>query len=103
MYKTADIRNLILLSHFQAGKTSLAEALLFNAGAISRLGKVTQGTTTTDYSRDEIERKISIDVGFGYADYKGKRMHLIDTPGYADFIGDLIGSISAADSAPLLV
>ncbi len=103
MYKTADIRNLILLSHFHAGKTSLAEALLFNAGAISRLGKVTTGSTTTDYSRDEIERKISIDVSFAYADYTGKRIHLIDPPGYADFIGDLIGSIWAADSAVVVV
>ena len=103
MYELADIRNLILLSHFQAGKTSLTEALLFNAGAISRLGKVTQGTTTTDYSRDEIERKISIDVGFAYADYKDKRIHLVDTPGYADFIGDLIGGMWAADSALIVV
>ena len=103
MYEMVDIRNLILLSHFQAGKTSLTEALLFNAGAISRLGKVTQGTTTTDYSRDEIERKISIDVGFAYADYKDKRIHLVDTPGYADFIGDLIGGMWAADSALIVV
>ncbi len=103
MYKTADIRNLILLSHFQAGKTSLTEALLFNAGAIPRLGKVTAGTTTTDYNSDEIEKKISIDVGFGCADYKGKRIHLIDPPGYTDFVGDLISTIQSADSAVIVV
>jgi elongation factor G len=103
MYKTEDIRNFILLSHLQAGKTSLAEAILFNAGAVSRLGKITAGTTTCDYNSDEIERKITINVGFGYADYKGRRIHLIDPPGYTDFIGDLLSAIRAADSAVLVV
>ncbi|MEA3328531.1 MAG: elongation factor G [Candidatus Omnitrophota bacterium] len=103
MHQPKDIRNVIFVSHPQAGKTSLGEAVLFNAGAISRLGRVTDGTTTCDYNSDEIERKISINVGFGCVDYNGKQIHLIDPPGYMDFIGDLISSIHAADSGILLV
>lgn len=103
MPKTGDIRNVILISHAGAGKTSLGEAILYNAGATTRLGKVEEGNTVTDYNKDEIERKVSINLSIAHATTEGKFINLIDVPGYADFIGDLISGLRAADSAILVV
>ena len=98
-----DIRNIALISHAGAGKTSLAEAILYNAGATSRFGKVSDGTTISDYSEDEIERKVSINASMLSFKYNKKHINIIDTPGYADFIGEVIGSLRAVDSAMLLI
>ncbi|MCM8801329.1 MAG: elongation factor G [Candidatus Omnitrophica bacterium] len=96
-------RNLILLGHAQSGKTTLSEAILYFCKATNRKGSVIDGTTVSDYSFDEIERKSSINSSFLYCDYEGMRLQLVDTPGYADFWGEVISGIRAVDSAILLV
>ncbi|MCM8766304.1 MAG: elongation factor G [Candidatus Omnitrophica bacterium] len=92
-----------LFSHAGAGKTSLAEAILYNAGMTNRLGRVDEGNTVSDYSADEITRKISINASLLYADYKDMRMQFLDTPGYADFLGEVISSLRAIDSAVVVI
>src|SRR5207249_2274194 len=82
------VRNVGVVGHGGVGKTSLVEALLFAAGAVTRLGKVDDGSTTTDFDPDEIKRKISINTAVAYCDWKGHRITLVDTPGYGDFIAD---------------
>ena len=96
-------RNIILLGHAQSGKTSLSESILFRCQAISRKGSVMEGNTVSDYSWDEIERKSSIDASLLYCDYEGARIQIIDTPGYADFFGEVISGLRAADNAILVV
>ncbi|MFH1128712.1 MAG: elongation factor G [Candidatus Omnitrophota bacterium] len=96
-------RNFILLGHAQSGKTSLAESLLYFCHSTSRKGAVLDGTTISDYSFDEIERKSSISSSLLYCDYKGMRMQIIDSPGYADFFGEVISGLRAVDSAILVV
>lgn len=102
-YPTGNIRNVIFVSHSGSGKTSLIEALLFNAKMTTRLGKVAEGNTHSDYSADEIERKISISSKFLHLIWKNTRVHILDTPGYADFVGDVIAPLRVADAAVLLI
>ena len=102
-YTTKDIRNIALISHAGSGKTSFAEAIVYNAGASNRFGKVDDGTTVSDYSEDEIERKVSISASILSFKYSGKRINIIDSPGYADFMGEMLSALNAADSAVLLV
>jgi elongation factor G len=85
------------------GKTSLVESLLFNAGAVTRLGKVDDGSTTTDFDPDEIKRKISINTSIAYCDYKGHRINLVDTPGYGDFIADARAGLRVVEAAVVVV
>ncbi len=97
------IRNIGLFSHSAAGKTSLLEAMLFKAGAVTRQGQVEEGNTVSDYDPEEIERKISISTTAAHCDWKGHRVNIIDTPGYADFIGEVLGAVPAIDAGLLLV
>jgi elongation factor G len=97
-YDTGSLRNVALLAHGGTGKTSLAEAMLFEAGAINRLGRVEEGTTTSDFDPDEVKRKISVNVSILPCEWKGKKINIIDTPGYADFIGEAKAGVRAADS-----
>jgi len=85
------------------GKTSLVEALLFSAGATTRLGKVDDGSTTTDFDPDEIKRKISLNTAVAYCDWKGHRLNLVDTPGYGDFISDARAGLRAVETAVVVV
>ncbi|MFA4888709.1 MAG: elongation factor G, partial [Candidatus Omnitrophota bacterium] len=96
-------RNFILLGHAQSGKTTLAESLLYFCKATNRKGTVGDGTTVSDYSFDEIERKSSINASLLYCEYKLQRIQIIDTPGYADFFGEVLSSIRAVDSAVIVV
>ncbi|MCK4353438.1 elongation factor G [candidate division WOR-3 bacterium] len=96
-YEPEAIRNIVLMSHSGTGKTTLAEAALFNAKVTSRLGKVDNGTSILDYAPDEIERKISINLGIAWFEWNDKLINLIDTPGYADFWGDVIAGARVAD------
>jgi len=96
-------RNIILLGHAQSGKTTLSESLLFFCKATSRKGRVEDGTTVSDYGFDEIERKSSINLSLLFCDYKGNRIHIIDVPGYADFFGETISGVRAADSGVIVV
>ncbi|MEK6714652.1 MAG: elongation factor G [Candidatus Omnitrophota bacterium] len=96
-------RNFILLGHASSGKTTLAESILFLCQATVRKGDVAGGTTASDYNPDEIERKISINLSLLFCNYKGARFQLIDTPGYADFIGEVISGLRAVDGAVVVV
>jgi elongation factor G len=97
------IRNIALVSHAGAGKTSLVDTILFSTGATSRLGRVYEGTSICDYQPDEIERKISINAKVLYCLWKGHRITLIDTPGYADFVAEVRGALRAVDGAVVLI
>ncbi|HWQ28887.1 MAG TPA: GTP-binding protein, partial [Dehalococcoidia bacterium] len=102
-YTTERIRNVVLLGHGSTGKTSLAEAALFATGAISRLGRVEEGNTVSDYDPDEIKRGISINLSVVPCEWKDHKVNLIDTPGYADFVGEVKGGVRAADTALIVV
>lgn len=96
-------RNFILLGHAQSGKTTLSESLLYFCKAATRKGAIADGTTVSDYSFDEIERKNSINSSLLFCDYKDTRIQIIDTPGYADFFGEVISGIRAVDAAVIVV
>ncbi|MCK5577215.1 MAG: elongation factor G, partial [Dehalococcoidales bacterium] len=102
-YRPEDIRNVVMLSHSGAGKTSLAEAALFAAGAISRLGKADAGTTTSDYDPDEIKRKISMNLTMLPCEWAGTKINLIDTPGYSDFAGEVKAAVRVSEGAVIVV
>ncbi len=102
-YKVEEIRNLSLVGHGGVGKTSLAEALLFSAGRITRMGKIEEGSTQSDYSQDEIERQVSITTSLLHLDWKSHRINILDTPGYADFVGEVIGALRVSDGAVVLL
>jgi elongation factor G len=102
-YKTDQIRNVVLLGHGGTGKTSLAEAALFASGAINRLGKVDDGTTTSDFEPDEVKRKQSISLALVPVEWAGAKINFIDTPGYADFVGEVRSGIRAADIGAVVV
>src|SRR5205823_2766492 len=97
------IRNVGVVGHGGVGKTSLVEALLFSAGALTRLGKVDDGSTTTDFDPDEIKRKISINTSIAYCDWKGHRVNVVDTPGYGDFIADARAGLRVVEAAVVVV
>ncbi len=103
MVKTNDIRNIVLLGHGGAGKTSLAEAILHKTGAINRLGKVDEKTTICDFDEEEKQRQHSIHSALINTNHAGKFINVIDTPGYPDFIGAAIRPISAADTAVIVI
>ena len=97
------IRNIGIVGHGGVGKTSLVEGMLFTAGAVNRLGRVDDGTTTTDFDPDEIKRKISLSTASAFCDYKGHRLNFIDTPGYGDFISDARAGLRPAGAAVVVV
>ncbi len=97
------IRNVALISHGGAGKTSLAEAMLFDAGAIQRLGSVDAGTATLDWDPDEQKRQQSINLAIGSLEHDGVRVTVVDTPGYADFQADVVEALAAVDAAIVVV
>ncbi|MFM8559230.1 MAG: GTP-binding protein, partial [bacterium] len=100
---TGNIRNVALVAHHGVGKTSLAEALLYRAGATNRIGRVADGNTMLDQSHEEIARQITIDLGLAQFAYQGHRINLHDTPGYPDFVGDVYSALRVADSAILML
>jgi len=102
-FPPARIRNVALVGHGGSGKTTLAEALLFSAGAISRQGRVEDGTTTTDFDPEETQRGISVSLTLAAFESNGHKINIIDCPGYADFAGDLAGALAVADLAIFVV
>jgi len=102
-YDTAKIRNLGIIAHGGAGKTSLSEAILYNAGMIDRLGRVDDGTSTMDFEPEEIKRKISITSSLDHCEWDGHSIHLVDTPGYGDFIADTRACMRALDCAVVIL
>ncbi len=97
------IRNVGLFSHGSAGKTSLTEALLFASHTINRLGRVEEGTTTSDWDPDEIKRGISISTSLAPLEWKNNKINIIDAPGYADFLGEVKGAMRTCDVALILM
>ncbi len=97
------IRNIALVAHGDAGKTMLAESMLFLSGAISRMGNVDDGSAALDYSENEKKREITINLGIGNCNWNGTKLNILDCPGYADFYGDVRSGIRVADSAVVLV
>ncbi|NLF83598.1 MAG: GTP-binding protein, partial [Candidatus Gastranaerophilales bacterium] len=102
-FNSADIRNVALVSHVGTGKTSLAEAMLFNAGQNTRLGKVDNETSLLDYEPEEIKRRTTISTSLANFDWKGKRINLLDTPGSPNFAADTISSMQGVDSIVLVI
>tara|TARA_Y100000590_G_scaffold52012_2_gene54523 strand:+ start:13821 stop:15878 length:2058 start_codon:yes stop_codon:yes gene_type:complete len=101
--ETGNLRNIVLLSHSGAGKTSLSEAMLYETGAINRLGKTDDGTTTSDYEPEEQKRATSIQTSILPCTWNNHKINLIDTPGYADYRGEVISSIKVAESALIII
>lgn len=102
-FEVEKIRNVAVIAHGGAGKTSLVEAMLYNAKAIDRLGSVDDGTTTTDYEPEEISRKITISSSVAFCDWNGHRINIIDTPGFINFLEETRGCLRAVDGAVVIV
>ena len=102
-YPSPQIRNVALLGHGGAGKTSLTEALLFCTGAIPRVGRVEDGTTVSDFDPEEQRRTISVSLALAPFELDGHKVNLLDAPGYADFVGDVVAALQAADLALFVV
>ena len=98
-FQADKIRNICLIAHSKAGKTSMVEAMLFYSGAISRIGKTADGNTVCDYDSQEIKRELSIRASLAALEWKGNKLNLLDTPGYFDFIGDMHACTRASDAA----
>ncbi len=102
-FPAADIRNVALVGHQESGKTMLAESLLFAASAIPRLGRIEDKNTTMDYDPEEMARGISIHSGVAHCEHKGTKINLIDTPGYEDFVGDVLLALDVVEGALVTV
>jgi elongation factor G len=102
-FQTAQIRNVAVLGHGGCGKTSLVETLLYNSGAISRVGRVEDGTTVSDWDSEEHRRGISINLSVVPVVFQNKKLNLIDTPGYIDFAGEVISALHVAQAGLVLV
>jgi elongation factor G len=102
-YRSKELRSISLLAHASAGKTSLAEAMLFVTGAINRLGRVEDGTTIADFDEEELERKISLSTALVPCEWNGHKLNVLDTPGYADFIGEVRQAVRVSDSVVIVV
>ena len=102
-YSTEHIRNIALASHSGAGKTILCEALLHFTGATTRMGKVEDGTTTSDFDDEEVRRKISLYTAVIPVEYKDTKINFLDTPGYTDFVGEVISAMRVVEGVVLMV
>ncbi|HMA47601.1 MAG TPA: GTP-binding protein, partial [Frankiaceae bacterium] len=100
---TGRIRNVVLVGHSGVGKTTLVESLLAATGTIPRAGSVTAGTTVSDYDEAEVRQQRSINLAVAPVEHAGIKVNLVDTPGYADFVGDLRAGLRAADAALFVV
>ena len=103
VYDAPNIRNVAVVGHGGCGKTSLVSALLFDAGAVNRIGRVDEGTTVTDFDPDEIERKISLLAALAFAEWKKTKVNLIDAPGYANFLSEARAALRVAEAALVVV
>ncbi len=103
VYETKDIRNVAVLGHGSAGKTTIVEAAAFVTGVISRMGKVTDGSTISDFDKEEVKRGFSLSTAVVPIEWEGKKINLLDTPGYFDFVGEAEEAVSAADAAVIVV
>src|SRR3972149_11054258 len=97
IYGLDSIHNVVFLSHGGAGKTSLSEAMLFTAGVTNRLGRVDDGSTTSDYDPDEQKRKISINLSILPFEWRNSKLNILDAPGYTDFVGEVKAAIRVSE------
>lgn len=102
-YQASHIRNIALLGHDGAGKTSLLEGLLYSAGSVNRLGRVVEGTATGDFEPEEVKRKVTIQLSLAACERDGYKYNFLDAPGYSDFVGEVISGLRVADSALIIV
>lgn len=98
-YQAEAIRNIALIGHGGSGKTSISESLLFTSGEINRIGKIEEGNTTSDYNQNEVDRKISIAASLLHLEWANTKINILDTPGFPDFIGQVISSLHVSDLA----
>ena len=103
VYRTDRIRNVVLLGHGGSGKTTLAEAMAYLAGMTSRLGRVEDGNTVSDFDKEEIKRQFSISTSVIPVPWDKVKINILDTPGYFDFVGEVEEAVSAADAAIIVV
>jgi elongation factor G len=103
VYKAEQIRNVALISHVGAGKTSLVDAALYDSGAVTRQGKVDEGSSISDYDPDELKRRMSLNATVLPVEWKNHKINFIDTPGYADFAGEVKAALRVADAALVVV
>ncbi|HEX9162334.1 MAG TPA: GTP-binding protein, partial [Thermoanaerobaculia bacterium] len=103
VYSGSEIRNVALVGHNDTGKTTLVSQLLFNAGAVTRLGRIDDGTTVTDFDPDEIDRKHSISAAVAFVEWKNTKINLLDTPGFGIFSMEAKSALRVADSAAIVV
>jgi elongation factor G len=102
-YAADGIRNIGLFGHGGSGKTTLAEALLFTTGAVNRLGRVDDGTATTDFDPDEVKRKMSVSAALAPVEWRDTKINVIDAPGYADFFGEVVQAMRVVECAIVVV
>src|SRR5690242_17583391 len=102
-YGTEFIRNVALVGHSGAGKTSLTEAFLHNTGVTSRLGRVEDGTALADFEDEEHRRRISISTAVIPVEYQQHKINFLDTPGFTDFVGEVMSALRVADAALVVV
>lgn len=102
-YKSDKLRNVGIVAHGGAGKTSLTEAMLFNSGAVNRLGRVDDGSATTDFEPEEVKRKVTISTALAPCEWRDHKINFVDTPGYADFVAEVKGALRAVDSALIVL
>ena len=103
VYRTDEIRNVVLLGHGGSGKTSLAEAMAYVSGATNRMGKITDGNTISDFDKEEQKREFSISTSLISIEWEKAKINILDTPGYFDFVGEVEEAVSAADAAVIVV
>ena len=103
VYRTDEIRNVVLLGHGGSGKTSLAEAMAYVSGATSRMGKIADGNTISDFDKEEQKRESSISTSLVPIEWEKAKINILDTPGYFDFVGEVEEAVSAADAAVIVV
>src|SRR5712692_1289977 len=103
VYEARKIRNVVLVGHSGAGKTTLTEALLLASGAVTRMGKVDDGNTVSDHDQEEIRRGISVSLSLAPIEWGDVKINVLDAPGYADFVGDVKGALRAADACLFVV
>jgi len=102
-YSSANLRNIAVVGQGKAGKTTLLEACLFNAGAVTRLGKVDEGTSVLDFEAEETKRRLTLSSAIAACEWQGYKLNFIDTPGYPDFVGEVKSALQAADNALIVI
>ena len=96
-YGTESIRNLALIGHGGSGKTSISELILYTAGETTRIGKVEEGNTVSDYTHNEIEKQISISTSLTHVEWNNNKLNILDTPGYSDFLGEVKAALKVSE------